>query len=426
MLTSLCLVFLVGLAMSAICEKIKIPKIIGMLITGLVLGPYVLDCFDPKILGISKELRQMALVIILIKAGLSLNLKDLKVVGLPALLLSFVPATFEICAYVIFMPLFFYNGNYADGWLVGAITGCVLSAVSPAVVVPRMVKLMDEHYGTDKKIPQMILAGASLDDVFVIVLFTTFLGLASEGTFDALAFLDIPSSIILGILLGVIVGFIVNFLFEICYKFKNKIRNSVKVIVILGVSFGLLFIEDVLEPYVAVSGLLAIMAMSMVVGMRSIKEVTLRLQAKFGKLWIAAELLLFVLVGAAVNIDAIKENPSIVGWSILMIFIALIFRSVGTFLCTLAARGLNWKERLFCIIAYLPKATVQAAIGSVPKDEGLPFGDLVLTTAVLGIIITAPLGAFGMDLTYKKLLTKEEIKEEVEEIAPQELEAKTE
>lgn len=398
MLTSLALIFLVGLSFAAICQKIKLPRIIGMLITGIILGPYVLDLLDSSILGISSELRQMALVIILIKAGLSLNLKDLKKVGRPAVLMAFLPAVFEILAFVLFAP-HFLGINMVEA----AVMGAVLGAVSPAVVVPRMVQLMDEKYGTKKGIPQMILAGASLDDVFVIVLFTTFVGMAQGNRADVSAFADIPVSILLGVLLGAAVGFLLAWFFETNYSHEHLVRNSIKVIIVLGTAFLLLAVEDWLEGIAAVSGLLAIMSMAMVLAMRSVPEVTKRLQEKYGKLWIAAEVILFVLVGAAVDIRYTFEAGA---GAVLMIFIGLLLRSVGVWLCMIGTK-LNVKERLYCVIAYLPKATVQAAIGGVPLSLGLPCGNVVLSVAVLSILITAPLGAISMDLSYKKLLSEE-------------------
>ena len=398
MLTSLALVFLVGAALASICQKLKLPRIIGMLITGVLLGPYVLNLLDGSILGISADLRKMALVIILIKAGLSLNIKDLKKVGRPAVLMSFLPALFEILAFVVFAPLVL-GVDYIEA----AIMGAVLGAVSPAVVVPRMVQLMDEKYGTDKSIPQMILAGASLDDVFVIVLFSTFVSMAQGDGARIMDFVNIPVSIVLGILFGGIVGFALAWFFEINYSHKNLVRNSMKVIIVLGVAFLLLAAEEMLKDIVAVSGLLAVMSMAMVLAMRSVHEVTVRLQEKYGKLWIAAEIILFVLVGAAVDIRyTLNAGLGAIG----MIFLSLVFRSVGVWLC-LIGTPLNGREKIFCIIAYLPKATVQAAIGSIPLSLGLPCGSMVLSVAVLAIILTAPLGAFGMDLTYKKLLRRE-------------------
>lgn len=398
MLTSLSLIFLVGLSLASICQKIKLPRIIGMLFTGIILGPYVLDFLDESILGISAELRKMALVIILIKAGLSLNVQDIKKVGRPAILMSFLPAGFEIMAFVLFAP-FVLNISVSEA----AVMGAVLAAVSPAVVVPRMVRLMEERLGTGKCIPQMILAGASLDDVFVIVLFTSFIGMAQGGSLHVSDFAGIPVSIVLGLLLGAAAGFFLAAFFEAKFRRHQFIRNSTKVIIILGISFLLLSCEDWLKNIVPVSGLLAIMSMAIVLTHRSIPQVTLRLQEKFGKLWIAAEVLLFVLVGTAVDIRFTFEAGIV---SILMIFIGLSFRSAGVLLC-LIGTNLDWKERLYCVIAYLPKATVQAAIGSVPLSLGLPCGRIVLSIAVLSILITAPLGAIGMDMTCSRLLTPE-------------------
>ena len=397
MLNSLALIFLAGLSLAAICKRIKLPRIIGMLMTGIILGPFVLNLFDPSILGISSELRQMALVIILIKAGLSLNISDLKKVGRPAILMSFLPAVFEILAFVFLAPTILKVTR-----IEALIIGAVLGAVSPAVVVPRMVQLMEEKYGTNKSIPQMILAGASLDDVFVIVLFTTFIGMAQGESASVMDFINIPVSIISGILIGAAAGFFLAWFFETNYSHKNLVRNSMKVIIVLGTSFLLLAVEEWLENILPVSGLLAIMSMAMVLAMRSVPEVTKRLQEKYGKLWIAAEVILFVLVGAAVDIRYTLEAGA---GAVLMIFIGLICRSIGTWLC-MVGTNLNKKEKLYCVIAYLPKATVQAAIGSVPLSLGLSCGNIVLSVAVLSILITAPLGAIGMDLSYKKLLTK--------------------
>lgn len=399
MLTSLSLIFLVGLAMGAICQKLKLPRIIGMLATGIVLGPYVLDMLDPSILSISSDLRKMALIIILLKAGLSLNLEDLKKVGRPAIMMSFVPASFEIVGYLLFAPAILGITRVE-----AAVMGSVLAAVSPAVVVPRMVQLMETKYGTEKAIPQMIMAGASCDDIFVIVLFTTFLSMAQGGSADIKAFANIPVSIILGIILGAIVGYLLYLFFETAYAKKHYVRNSMKVIIVLGFSFLLIAIEGWLEGKIAVSGLLAVVSMACVLKMKCTAFVSKRLSEKFGKLWLAAEVILFVLVGAAVDIRYTLEAGLA---AVAMIFVALIFRSFGVLLCTVKT-NLSAKERAFCVIAYLPKATVQAAIGSVPFAAGLPCGKIVLSVAVMAIIITAPLGAFGMDLTYKKFLTREE------------------
>ncbi|RHG49517.1 sodium:proton antiporter [Ruminococcus sp. AF37-6AT] len=398
MLTSLSFIFLVGLAMGAICQKLKLPRIIGMLATGIVLGPYVLDFLDPSILSISADLRKMALIIILLKAGLSLNLDDLKKVGRPAIMMSFVPASFEIIGYLLFAPSILGITRVE-----AAVMGSVLAAVSPAVVVPRMVQLMENKYGTEKAIPQMIMAGASCDDIFVIVLFTTFLSMAQGGSADIKAFANIPISIILGIILGAIVGYLLYLFFETAYAKKHYVRNSMKIIIVLGFSFLLIAIEGGLEGKIAMSGLLAVVSMACVLRMKCTSFVSKRLSEKFGKLWLAAEVILFVLVGAAVDIRYTLDAGLA---AVAMIFAALIFRSFGVWLCTVKT-SLTLKERAFCVIAYLPKATVQAAIGSVPFAAGLPCGKIVLSVAVMAIIITAPLGAFGMDFTYKKFLHKE-------------------
>mgnify|MGYP000170310375 CR=1 FL=1 len=372
MLTSLALIFLVGLFAAAICGGLRLPRIIGMLFTGIILGPHVLGLLDDKILSISSELRQMALIILLLKAGLSLNLADLKKVGRPAVMMSFVPASFEICGYLLCAPMILGITR-----IEAAVMGAVLAAVSPA--------------------------GASCDDIFVIVLFSIFSGMAQGGTADMKQFLNIPVSIVLGILLGAVVGYLLSLFFETAYAKAHYVRNSMKVIIVLGFSFLLIAIEGWLEGKIAVSGLLAVVSMACVLRMKCTSFVSKRLSEKFGKLWFAAEVILFVLVGAAVDIRYTLDAGLA---AVAMIFAALIFRSFGVWLCTVKT-SLTLKERAFCVIAYLPKATVQAAIGSVPFAAGLPCGKIVLSVAVMAIIITAPLGAFGMDFTYKKFLHKE-------------------
>lgn len=398
MLTSLAFIFLAGLAMAGICGRLGLPRIIGMLFTGILLGPNVFNLLDSSILLISPQLRQMALIIILLKAGLFLNLSDLRQVGRPAVMMSFVPASFEILAFLLFGP-FILGISRVEA----ALLGSVLAAVSPAVAIPRMVQLMEEKYGTDKSIPQMIMAGASCDDIFVIVLFSTFLGMVQGGSVRAADFLNIPVSIVLGILLGAVFGYGLSRFFERAYEKKHYIRNSMKVVIVLGMSFLLMSVEAWLEDVVSVSGLLAVVSMACMIKIKSAPIVSKRLSEKFGKLWVAAEVMLFVLVGAAVDI---RYTLGAGAAAVLMIAIALGFRAVGVCLC-LAGTKLNRRERLFGIIAYLPKATVQAAIGSVPLAAGLPCGQLVLSVAVLSILITAPLGAVGMDLTYRKFLEKE-------------------
>lgn len=398
MLTSLALIFLVGLSLAGIFQLLKLPRIIGMLLTGIILGPYALNLLDDSILLISSDLRQMALIIILLKAGLSLNLTDLKKVGRPAIMMSFVPASFEILAFILFAPAILNITR-----IEAAVMGAVLGAVSPAVVIPRMVQLMDSKYGTNKSIPQLILAGASCDDIFVIVLFTTFASMAQGGSAKLIDFINIPISIILGIILGAITGYIISTFFEKAYNLNHYVRNSTKVLVILGISFILMAIETWLKDIISISGLLAVVSMACVIKIKSPVTVSNRLSEKFGKLWIGAEVLLFVLVGAAVDIRYTMDAGTM---AILMIFIALCFRAIGVSLCLLKTQ-LNFKERCFCIIAYIPKATVQAAIGSVPLAMGLACGQIVLSVAVLAILITAPLGAIGMDISYQKLLTQQ-------------------
>lgn len=398
MLTSLAFIFLVGFSLAAIFAKLHLPRIIGMLLGGILLGPYVLDLLDPSILGISAELRQMALLIILIKAGLSLNLADLKKVGRPAVMLSCVPASFEILGYTLFAPLLL-GVDHVEA----AVMGAVLGAVSPAVVVPRMVKLMEEKRGTEKSIPQMILAGASCDDIFVIVLFTTFVNMAQGGQVELRAFANIPISILLGVAVGAIAGLALARFFAAADAGQHRLRSSIKVILLLSLAFLLLAVETWAKPYVAVSGLLAVVSMACVLKIKSPEWVTRALSEKFGKLWLAAEVLLFVLVGASVDIRYTMDAGIL---AVSMILLALLFRAVGVLLC-LVKTPLTRKERLFCVIAYLPKATIQAAIGSVPLAMGLPCGKIVLSVAVLGILITAPLGALGMDAGSPRLLRQE-------------------
>ena len=394
---SLGIVLLVGLILASLIEKLKLPRIVGMLAAGILCGPYVLNLLDPSILSISADLRKIALVIILIKAGLSLNLADLKQVGRPAVLMSFLPAVFEIIGYAVLAPILFQI-DFAEALLLGSI----LAAVSPAVVVPRMVQLIETGYGTEKSIPQMILAGASCDDIFVIVLFSAFLSMNQGGTFEVGQLLDVPVSIVLGLLIGALIGYVIWMFFETMHAKGNTIRNSMKVIIILGVSFLLIGVENALAGIVAVSGLLAVTAMAVVLKLKCIPSVSTRLSQKFGKIWLCAEVVLFVLVGAAVDIRYMANAGMM---AVLLIFGALVFRTGGVWLC-LAGTKLNRKERLFCVMAYLPKATVQAAIGAVPLANGLSCGDLVLSVAVLAIVITAPIGAFLIDYFHPKLLEK--------------------
>ena len=391
MLFSLTLIFLSGIVLGSIFNRLKLPQLLGMLLTGIILGPYLLNLLDPKILSISTDLRQIALIIILTRAGLNLDINDLKKVGRPAVLMCFVPATFEILGMIIFAPKFL-----GLDLLDSAILGTVIAAVSPAVVVPKMLKLMEDGYGTEEGIPQLIMAGASVDDVFVIVLFTSFIGLASNGTFSALNLIKIPTSIFFGISVGFLCAILLIYFFK-----KVHIRDSMKVIIILNISFLLVTFEHSLTGIIGFSGLLAIMSMG--TGIQEKNSILAkRLSSKYSKLWIAAEVMLFVLVGATVNIKY-ALGASIP--AILLIMTVIVFRMVGVFLCLLGT-SFSYKERLFCMIAYCPKATVQAAIGSIPLSMGLSAGNIILTVAVLSILITAPLGAFAIDFSYKKLLNR--------------------
>lgn len=396
MLTSLALIFLFGLIFGALFQKLRLPPLLGMLIVGIVLGPYALNWLDDSLLSISADLRQIALIIILTRAGLNLNISDLKKVGRPAILMCFLPACFEILGMLVLAPPLLHI-SYLDAAIMGAVVG----AVSPAVIVPKMLRLMEEGYGTEKSIPQLILAGASVDDVFVIVLFSSFTGLAKGESFSPWRFAEIPISILLGFLLGAALGLLLAFFFQ-----KVHVRDSVKVLLLLSFSFLLVALEDALEGIVPISGLIAVMSLGIAL-QRKRDIVARRLSLKFSKLWVAAELLLFVLVGATVDLHyAYAAGLS----AVILIFGVLLFRMAGVWVCLFKTK-LLFKERLFCVLAYMPKATVQAAIGSVPLSMGLSCGNIVLTVAVLAILITAPLGAFLIDLTYKKLLTLNKITE---------------
>lgn len=391
MLLSISLILILGMFMGWICQKIKLPSLLGMLITGIVLGPYVLNLLDDSILGISAELRKIALIIILTRAGLGLDLSGLKKIGRPAVLMCFVPASFELIGMILVAPKLM-----GLTVLEAAIMGAVLAAVSPAVVVPRMVKLMDEGYGVNEGIPQLILAGASVDDVYVIVLFSTFVGMMQGEGASILKFVNIPISIFLGIAIGLLIGVLLAYFFK-----KMHIRDTSKVLIILSISFLLVVMEDKLSTPITFSALIAIMFIG--IGLQKKREtVAKRLSVKYGKLWVAAEVFLFVLVGATVNIGYLGK----VGVKALIVIIgALVFRMFGVFVCLLGT-SLKRKERLFTMLAYTPKATVQAAIGGIPLALGFTCGDLVLTVAVLAIVLTAPLGAFAIDLSYKKLLNR--------------------
>ncbi|EGT2205446.1 cation:proton antiporter [Clostridioides difficile] len=393
MLTSLALIFLLGMASGGIFKRIKLPNLLGMLLTGIILGPYVLNLIDNSILDISSDLRKIALIIILTRAGLSLDINDLKKVGRPAVLMCFIPATFEIIGMIVLAPKLL-----GVSILEAAVMGAVVGAVSPAIIVPKMLKLMEEGYGTEKSIPQMLLAGTSIDDIFVIVMFTVFTGLAQGNSISAISFLQIPVSIILGAIAGAVIGICLAVFFK-----KVHMRDSAKGVLLLSISFLMISLETALEGIVPFSGLLAVMNIGIFLQIKY-RVVARRLSVKYSKLWVGAEILLFVLVGATVDISyAFKAGIG----AVILIFGVLLFRMVGVFFC-LIKTNLTIKERLFCMIGYIPKATVQAAIGGVPLAMGMASGQLILTLAVLAILITAPLGAFGIDVTYKKLLTSVE------------------
>lgn len=393
MLTSLGLVLLLGMALGALAKRLGLPSLVGMLIAGMVLGPYALNLLSPTLMEISADLRQLALIIILTRAGLSLDVATLKRVGRPAVLMCFVPACFEIAGMVLLAPRLL-----GVSVLDAAIMGAVVGAVSPAVIVPRMIRLTEEGYGVEKGIPQLVLAGASVDDVFVIVLFTAFTGLASgTGTgISPATVISVPVSILTGIVAGLILGWVLALFFR-----KVHMRDSIKVVILLSLAFLLVAAEDALEGIFPFSGLLAVMAAG--VGLQRWRGVVAqRLSLKFSKLWVAAEVSLFVLVGAAVDL---RYAVSAGVLAVLAVLGCLCFRAVGVLVCV-AGSGFQWKEKLFCVLAYLPKATVQAAIGGVPLAMGLGCGQIVLTVAVIAILVTAPLGALAIDRTYSHLLTK--------------------
>ena len=391
MLLSISLILIIGMSMGWICKKIKLPSLLGMLATGIVLGPYVLNLLDESILGISADLRKMALVIILTRAGLGLDLSGLKKIGRPALLMCFVPASFEIIGMILLAPKVM-----GLTLLEAAIMGAVLAAVSPAVVVARMVKLMDEGYGVKEGIPQLILAGASVDDVYVIVLFSTFVGMMQGEGASMINFVNIPISIFLGIAIGAFIGILLAYYFK-----KVHIRDTSKVLIILSISFLLVVTEEQLTTTITFSALIAIMFIG--IGLQRKREaVAKRLSIKYGKLWVASEVFLFVLVGATVNIGYLGK----VGLKAFVVILgAIVFRMLGVFMCLLGT-SMNRKERIFIMMAYTPKATVQAAIGGIPLALGFSCGDTILTVAVLAIVLTAPLGAFAIDLSYKKMLSR--------------------
>lgn len=394
MLISIAFIMFSGLLLGYICKLVKFPSLFGMIIAGVIIGPHVLDLIDPSILNISTEIRKIALIIILIRAGLKLSVDDLKKVGRPAILMCFVPATFEVLGMLLLAP-HFLGISKLDALILGAVIG----AVSPAVIVPRMIKLIDGGFGTDKGIPQMILAGASVDDVFVIVLFTTFTSLSLGDSVSIRSFINIPVSIVFGIIGGLLVGYVFVFWFN-----KIHMRDSVKVIIVLGMSFVFTYIEDRWGSIIPFASLIAVMALGLMIR-RKKQPLAVRLSAKFDKLWVCAEIFLFVLVGASVQIESLKTAGIS---AIVLVLCVLLFRMLGVFICLLGTKLLT-KEKIFCMLAYTPKATVQAAIGGLPLAMGLSCGNIVLTVSVVAIMLTAPLGAFAIDITYKKLLQNDEM-----------------
>jgi NhaP-type Na+/H+ or K+/H+ antiporter len=385
---------LVGLSVSYIFKLLKIPSILGYMITGIILGPYVLNLIAPEILNISADLRTIALVVILLRAGLSLNIKDLKQIGITGVLMAFIPASFEIVGVVIFAPILL-GLSLIDSLILGTILG----AVSPAIIVPKMLKLMESKEGTKKSIPQLILAGASMDDIYCLVLFASAISLAQNHTLNFATFVHLPESIIFGIGLGIGLGFIFNYLFR-----KIHMRDTLKVIIVLTTAILLTVFEDYIKKYVGFSSLLAVIALGITL-LTLYPKLASRMVRKYEKIWLVAEILLFVLVGAAVNILTIKE----VGLNaIILILIILLFRTLGVIFATLPSK-LKFKEKVFVVFAYLPKATVQASIGAIPLEMGFASGGVMLSVSVLAILITATLGSFLIDITHKTLLEKDSV-----------------
>jgi len=394
MLLSLALILITGFSLSGIFNRVRIPGLLGMILTGMVLGPYALDLISTDILNISIELRQISLIVILTRAGLSIDLEDLRRVGRPAVLMSFVPATLEILAITLIAPLFFPVTR-----IEAALMGTVVAAVSPAVVVPRMLHLMDTGYGRARRIPHLIMASASLDAIYVIILFAAFMAMALGHGFSPASLLPVPLAIILGLILGILAGLVLVQLFK-----RLHMRDTIKVFITLSFAFILVTLEGTLKPYVPVSGLLAVMTLGATI-LRFYRNLAMRLLGKFSKVWVGAEIMLFVLVGAAVNITYLKGSSLS---ALALILFALAFRILGVYL-SLVKTPLKGRERFFCALAYLPKATVQAAIGGIPLAAGIPGGEIILTVAVLSILVTAPIGAFGIDRGHEKLLVQEEI-----------------
>lgn len=399
MFLSLFIILFFGFLGGLFFEKIKMPKLVWYLILGILIGPSFLNVVDDSLLNISSYLRQIALVIILTRSGLSLDLKTLKEIGRPAILMCFLPATFEIIGITIFGPILL-KISYFEALLLGS----VLAAVSPAVVVPRMIYLKENNYGTKHHVPELIMAGSSCDDIYVIILFYAFKNFVLMNNFEVMSLLQIPVSILLGIGVGIMLGFLIRILFK-----KIALANQIKIIVLLSISFGLIALEQIIKSYISFSSLLAIIVIGIVINKTNAKEAE-EIQKGYNSLWSGFEILLFTLVGCATDAKLAfsKEGAIVLG----LIVIALIFRSLGVIICVILTKY-TWKEKIFLIISYLPKATVQASIGGIALTEGLACGSIVLTAAVISILFTAPIGAILMDNLYKKLLINDE---EIEEI----------
>lgn len=394
MLFSIALILFLGFLVGLVFEKIKIPKLVGMILVGIIIGPYSLNLIDQSIISVSTELRQIALIIILTRAGLSLNFSSLKKIGRPAILMCFIPATFEIIGTTLLAPSLLNISTFE-----ALLLGSVLGAVSPAVIVPRMIRLQKEGYGAQHKVPNLILAGSSADDIYVIILFYAFLGLVENNKFNTSSLISIPVSIILGIILGIIIGVILNVIFK-----KFICNLTYKILITLCASFFMVTLESLLKKYISISSLLGVMSYGMVL-LSSNKKVAKELEEGYNNLWLFFEIFLFVLVGATVSVDyAISSGIN----AVILLFLALLFRTIGVLVC-LIKTNLTKKEVLFSMISYIPKATVQASIGGIALSKGLACGNLVLSMAVLSILITAPIGAFGIDLLYKKLLKIERL-----------------
>ena len=393
MVLSIGLILILGFLIGYLLSKVKIPGLVGMIIVGLVIGPYCLSLIDDKILNISSELRQLALIIILTRSGLNLDLESLKKVGRPAILMSFIPATLEIIGVTIISQLLFEITVFES-----LLMGTVLAAVSPAVISPRMIKLIENKVGENHQVPKLILAGSSIDDIYVIVLFYAFLGLVESNKFDFLSIGMIPISMILGVGLGILMGLGLSYLFK-----KITLKTTVKILITLSISMLIVGLENVLKPYISISSLLGIMVLGIVL-LFKLNSDSKDLNKGYNSLWIFFEIILFVLVGASIDIRYAVNN---IGLAVVVILVGLVFRILGVVLCLIKTK-LNFKERLFCVISYLPKATVQASIGGIALSMGLSCGSIILTVSVISILITAPLGAILIDNLALKLLVKSE------------------